>query len=203
MSEQKKREGGDSRLKPVNFDQLYPKSRKRGGGKLIRSETVTMRLDPKLRYLAELAARKQRRSLSSFIEWAVEDSLQQVLLYEDTNFHGEQSISIADVASQLWDVDDADRFAKLALSYPDMLTHDEQILWKLVRENGYLWRGRFPTPNGIWTWKVEQSSLLFERLRENWEKFCAVAKGQAERSILPSWPKRDLSPDCPDSDLPF
>ena len=40
--------------------------RKGGGGKLARSETVTVRLDPKLRYLAELAARIQRRSVSSF-----------------------------------------------------------------------------------------------------------------------------------------
>ena len=39
--------------------------RKAGGGKLSRSETVTVRLDPKLRYLAELAARIHRRTLSS------------------------------------------------------------------------------------------------------------------------------------------
>ena len=42
----------------------------RGGSKLNRTETVTIRLDPKLRYLTELAARKQRRTVSSFIEWA-------------------------------------------------------------------------------------------------------------------------------------
>ena len=36
--------------------------RKSGGGKLSRSETVTVRLDPKLRYLAELAARIHRRT---------------------------------------------------------------------------------------------------------------------------------------------
>src|SRR3984893_10930000 len=107
------------------------KIRKRGGGgKLARSETVTVRLDPKLRYLAELAARKQRRTLSSFIEWAIEESLKSIHLSED-----EYSTSAASVAAELWDVDEPDRFAKLALRYPDMLTHDEQILWKLVREN--------------------------------------------------------------------
>ena len=49
--------------------------RKRDGGTPKRSEVVTVRLDPKLKYLAELAARKHRRPLSSFIEWAVEQSL--------------------------------------------------------------------------------------------------------------------------------
>ena len=48
---------------------------KAGGGKLARSEVVTVRLDPRLRYLANLVARKQRRTLSSFIEWAIEESL--------------------------------------------------------------------------------------------------------------------------------
>src|ERR1700730_13854709 len=108
------------------------KIRKRGGGgKLSRSETVTVRLDPKLRYLAELAARKQRRTLSSFIEWAIEENLKSI------HFHGaedELSASAASVAAELWDVDEPDRFAKLALHYPDMLTYEEQILWKLIRE---------------------------------------------------------------------
>ena len=49
--------------------------RKGGGGKLARSETVTVRLDPKLRYLAELAARLHRCTLSSYIEWAINASL--------------------------------------------------------------------------------------------------------------------------------
>ena len=49
--------------------------RRGGGGKLARTETVTVRLDPKLRYLAELAARVHRRTLSSYIEWAIKESL--------------------------------------------------------------------------------------------------------------------------------
>src|SRR4051794_21564371 len=57
-------------------------SSNRGGAKLNRSETVTVRLDPKLNYLCELAARAQRRTKSSFIEWAVADSLRNVILPE-------------------------------------------------------------------------------------------------------------------------
>src|SRR5438445_7943906 len=91
--------------------------RLRKGSKLARSETVTVRLDPKLRYLAELAARKQRRTVSSFIEWAIEAALDQVFIREWPD--GGKTISGASEA--LWDVDEADRFAKLALSYPEML----------------------------------------------------------------------------------
>lgn len=104
------------------------------GGKLNRSETVTVRLDPKLRYLAELAARKQRRTLSSFIEWAIEDSLHRVELYQGSGYNSDHSIKVHDEINKLWDVDEADRFCNLALSYPELLTHEEQRLWKLIQE---------------------------------------------------------------------
>ena len=166
--------------------------RKAGGGKLARSETVTVRLDPKLRYLAELAALKQRRTVSSFIEWAIEDSLSRVYLQE--GYGNGLSTSVADVAAKLWDVDDADRFAKLALTYPELLTHDEQKRWKLIRENGYLWKGKYSGTDDTWVWQVQENSLCFDRLRACWDDFCNVARGEALRDTLPTWPKNIPAP---------
>jgi len=160
---------------------VRPKGRS-AGGKLARSETVTVRLDPKLRYFAELAARKHRRTLSSFIEWAIEQSLNEVNLSD----FGE-SYSMASELSQLWDVDEADRFAKLALSHPDMLRHDEQVLWKLIRENGYVWKGHYDRDTKRFTWEVRQEDLVFERLRQFWDAFRSVAFENANKARLPSW----------------
>lgn len=128
--------------------------RKSGGGKLSRSETVTVRLDPKLRYLAELAARKQRRTLSSFIEWAIEDALGRVQISEGSGNYNDPGLSVGEEANRLWDVDDADRFAKLAIRYPELLTHEEQVLWKLIRENGALWRGSWRGADGTFHWNL-------------------------------------------------
>ena len=158
--------------------------RKAGGGKLARSETVTVRLDPKLRYLAELAALKQRRTVSSFIEWAIEDTLSREYIQESA-YGRDQGTTFSDAASNLWDVDDADRFAKLALSYPDLLTHEEQKRWKLIRENGFLWRGSYDKNGGKWAWKIAEGYLRFDQLRAHWDDFCAVARGAA----LPASPK--------------
>lgn len=155
-----------------------------------KSEIVTIRLEPKLRYLAEIAARKHRRSLSSYVEWAIDQSLQSILLEErDPGDSFSRSISIADVAAHLWDVDEPDRFVKLALRYPDLLTHDEQVIWKLVRENGSIWKGHHHRTTGEWTWVPSEESLSRERLRESWDKFRAVAEGKADKSTLPSWYK--------------
>lgn len=189
------------------------RSSKTGGAKLSRSETVTVRLDPKLRYFAELAARKQRRTLSSFIEWAIEDVVRRVNLYEGSEATGETNQSIGDEASYLWDVDDADRFAKLALRYPELLTHEEQVIWKLIWENGYFWCGDWH--DGIFEWRVEESSFIFERLREKWETVRRVASGEKPKSDLPSWNKHKKDNDANpinavrktfnpfDNDIPF
>jgi hypothetical protein len=180
------------------FAQLQVGSRKirkkaGAGGKLSRSETVTVRLDPKLRYLAELAARKQRRTLSSFIEWAIEENLKTIHL-ESEERNG--AVSIASQASDLWDVDEPDRFAKLAIRYPQMLTHDEQVLWKLIRENGYLWKGHYDKEKK-WTWVVRQDSLIFERLRQTWKVFCSVAYESDSKEKLPTWFDREDEDDIP------
>ena len=116
------------------------RGRDEGAGK--KSEVVTVRLDPKLKYLAELAARKHRRPLSSYIEWAVEQSLSRVWLEEPFNGEG-TSVADAERTQHLWDLDEPDRVVRLALNYPDLLTHEEQLVWKLVRENGVVWKGRY------------------------------------------------------------
>jgi hypothetical protein len=186
-----------------NIDELTSRRRKKkgGGGRLARSETVTVRLDPKLRYLAELAARKQRRTLSSYIEWALEESLGRVVLREGGDIDDRVvKVSVSDAAEGLWDVDEADRFVILAFNYPDLLTHQEQILWKLVHRNGYLWKDEYIVGSNNRLYKTKSpSSFNFERLRDHWDDFVAVAKGEADADILPKGtlpqPKDNTTPE--------
>lgn len=156
------------------------KRKKGGGSKLSRSQTVTVRLDPKLRYLAELAARKQRRTLSSFIEWAIEESLRDVVLRVND---GEPPHTVAGQAKLLWDVDEPDRFVQLAFLYPEMLTHDEQVLWKLVQEQPYMWENLSGTDDKL-NWTTDPGNLALDRLRRNWDKFKAVANKEADPSSI-------------------
>ena len=95
------------------------------------------------------------------------------------------------VSAELWDVDEPDRFAKLAIRYPEMLTHDEQVLWKLIQENGSLWMGHFDEETKEWTWQVRQHSLIIELLRKSWEAFRSVAYENGSKDKLPTWKKVD------------
>ena len=165
---------------------------KRSDGAAKRSEVVTVRLDPKLKYLAELAARKHRRPLSSFIEWAVEESLSKVVLKESNA--GSISVADAERMLNLWDLDEPDRIVRLAINFPDLLTLEEQMIWKLVRENGSLWRGSYEGGDREWEWKLDNESIVWDNIREHWDDFREVARGTKPASVLPTWKKTDAIP---------
>jgi predicted TIM-barrel fold metal-dependent hydrolase len=107
---------------------MAEEKRKGGGAKNARSEIVTVRLDPRLRYLAEVAAKVQRRTLSSYIESAVETSLSDVVI------DPEKGISVAAASSTLWFIGEPARLARLNQLYPHLLNIKEQRLVRAAKE---------------------------------------------------------------------
>lgn len=172
------------------FEMKAGVSRTGGAGKLPRTQTVSVRLDPKLRYLSEIAARRQRRTISSFIEWALETALDNLYLTDPKG----NANTIGQMTAHLWDVEPADRFVKLAVHYPDLLNHHEEMVWKLIQENGLLWKGAYDKTTQEWSWAVTLSGLIPERLREYWDLFNKVARGEAPKSELPTWIKKKYVP---------
>lgn len=174
-----------------------------GGGKLNRSETVTIRLDPKLNYLCELAARAQRRTKSSFIEWAIQHTMSAVQLPDVTQDFSNEPVFLSQWAARLWQVDEADRVMMLALNAPALLTHEEQLIWRVVREWGGFWRGRWEWSNELeerWTWKLNEADLAFDQVRSAWDKIKAVAlEGAEAEGSLPGYRKRRNQKSAPRS----
>ncbi len=145
---------------------MTEKQRRGGGGKLTRTEVVQVRLDPKLRFAAELAAAKERRTLSSFIEWAV----QQAVNYLEVTRQQEQPFTAQAVANIVWDVDEADRFVNLAVCALELLTHDERRKWKFITETRPFWVER-TAPNqegGFFLQLVPNKPVI----RAGWDLIC-------------------------------
>lgn len=109
-------------------------ARRKKKGDTVRSEVYALRLDPKLRYLAEIAARKQRRSLANFVEWAIEEALKRVYIEEQGVMEGEKDVSVWDDNANLWDLEPSDRLLYLAEQYPELLTYEEQRIAKAIEE---------------------------------------------------------------------
>ena len=152
------------------------KSKKGGGSKLNRTQMVTLRLDPRLRYLTDLAARTQRRTTSGFIEWAIEEAIDNLeLRYDSVN---DEKYTLGSESYWLWDVDEADRFVKLAGRYTNLLTHDEQILWKIILDADFLCNLKYvvPAPPGLPPIPPTEPRLDSRLLRKYWNDLKLVAK---------------------------
>lgn len=106
---------------------MTEEKQKRGGSKLCRSETITVRLDPKLRYFTELAARKQRRTVSSYIEWVLDYSTKDIWLSPD--------LSLNEESNKLWHTNEFERLKLLKIYHPELLTYNEELLLKEL-DNG-------------------------------------------------------------------
>ena len=159
--------------------------KKGSGGSITRSQVVTVRLDPKLKFAAELAARKQRRTISSFIEWAVEQAIEQVQVSSGSGFD-DPGESVSDILNKVWDVEEADRLVKLATYFPQLLTFEEEQLWKLIGECGHFWR------NGVKGGGGYGNGIYFDRVRNCWEQLNNIITGEESKETL-----NELSVDKP------
>jgi len=149
--------------------------KKGGGGNLSRSQVVTVRLDPRLKFAAELAARKQRRTISSFIEWAVEEAVAKIEVNEEMNLNK--------AMNRVWDVEEADRFVKLALNFPELLTYEEEKLWKLITEYKPFW-----TKHGAKFTGIKEELAYFDLIRHNWNTLQKIVAGEAGWTDLSAVP---------------
>jgi hypothetical protein len=103
-----------------------PRAKQAGASSTPRTEVFGLRMDPKLKYVAELAARKQRRSLAGYVEWAIEEALRKTALSDGS------SSTAWEESGKLWDLSPARRFVRLASRHRDLLSFDEQkMLWTL------------------------------------------------------------------------
>ncbi len=192
------------------------KAKDRGrGGRLSRSETVTVRLDPRLNYLCELAARAERRTKSSFIEALLDQKMDEIILNPRFSQH-----TIGDFANELWHVEDYKRLLALADRAPHLMTIDEQQIWAIIEDADYFWFGR-------WTLFSEEEKfhssggelkpiLQQEKVRDLWPVILKVASGEEDREVLPrrfgEWTKvaalggdvpRKYQTVDPDEEIPF
>lgn len=192
---------------------------KKRGTQMVRSEIIAVRLDPRLRFACELAARVQRRALSSFLEWAANRTVHQEPFAPTVP----TSPTVAQAADELWDADEADRFLKLAARCPQLLTHTEQMVWKRILDLARKKLG-WGTDAQLAQFLLSPEGLRFrEILRATWSKWEPVLLGkisleQFERSEViklfdelvrvmlqiqdPHWRPEQLSSLFKDADLP-
>lgn len=139
---------------------------KKRGSKLNKSETVQVRFDPILKMAAGLAASRERRSLSSYIEWAVELATRQSMMARD---EGGSPVSAWQVAQDCWQADAQTQLYVLSKCYPDLLTIRER---KIVE--AWHWVDQFM--DGLSGDVAGMVKVLL--IKRGWDDFCQYADDQ-------------------------
>jgi hypothetical protein len=120
------------------------KKAKKGEG--ARSETLTVRLTPRMKYGLELQARKQHRTLAGVVEWAIERGLYHEtdgLLKEmdiTNSVSGTVEKAKLNLLEWLWDPSEIKRLCLLCMYAYELMTYEEQKLWSLIAQNAYYWQ---------------------------------------------------------------
>ena len=137
-----------------------------------KGEVVTLRLTPRIRYGLELLARQQRRTLSSVAEWAFYEAFKTESIAPST---GEEK-TLKEALDDLWDPVEPDRLVKLAQKYPSLLTYEEDLIWKVIKEEPSFWLELKSGTGGLLGYAPPQPDM--KRIRRLWPAIKEAASGE-------------------------
>ncbi len=150
-------------------------------------ESITVRINPKMKYGLELLSRKQHRTISAVVEWAIDNALRDPksgFINESAYYDrvsGKESNFLLDV---LWHVNEVERFIQLVFREElGLLTYEEEILWETIKDNAIYW---LVTDRGeTLSWNIKSSdNLNLPAIKNDWTKLLEVSKGQVMRQEL-------------------
>lgn len=137
-----------------------------------KGESLTVRIHPKLKYGLELLARKQHRTLTTVVEWALTRALEDEKegLTKYVNVGDAEFNHYINILQEVWDPWEADRFVNLAMCCPELLSYEEELVWKVIKETKVFWPSSDNKP-------------YFELIRANWDAIQKRAGGENEATF--------------------
>lgn len=134
------------------------------------SVNLSLRLDPRSKYLIDLLARQQKRTITGVIEWAVERAGTEAI------FDNENGLNFLEVIDSLWSTDESMRLANLAQARPDLLDYDELRIWETIKASPDFWY------KNDWG----NTSLDTTTLQEHWDSLLEhVEQHRLSRAVKP------------------
>lgn len=109
-----------------------------------KTEALTLRLDPKVRFLIDLLARQKRQSITGVIESAIETyatnfHIEADLWSEEDGEEKKQTVSMYRLAKELYCTDDSFRFMMLVWRCPRLLSYEELRLKETIYGSEFFW----------------------------------------------------------------
>jgi hypothetical protein len=154
------------------------------GKKSAKTETLAVRIDAKEKYGLEILSRMQRRSLTSLVEYTINQKLREYLVITEP----QQSALFKDkvyeegcVLDDIWSDDEVMRLILLLDFAPQLLTFEEGLVWKLIQDNAIYWTGRLHEKESKYIWNTSDlSTLRIDFVRHDFDKLKNYALGRVE-----------------------
>lgn len=138
-------------------------------------KSISIRPPDKLRYIADLAARKDHRSFASFAAWALSLATERVSMRIDGEL-----LTMQEVGEKIWTEDPLFRFIRLSMIAPSLHIEQERILWKAICNM----LGWLPS-NSKEDWPAQWEEVDYGLLRVLWDDYKTFADGQWPESVEP------------------
>ena len=152
-------------------------------GETSTTVSVGIRIDPKIKFALDMMGRKQKRSLTAVVEWAISNAIAQQPTENSESFSG--------LIDKVWSTEEPTRFANMAFYMPESLTYDELRIWETIKISPQFWE-----PDNDNRWACHPDYFDYNWLRAYWEDLLR----QVEKNK--NWPT--LTPfDTSDLEIPF
>ncbi|SDP40828.1 hypothetical protein SAMN04489798_5663 [Pseudomonas arsenicoxydans] len=155
-----------------------------------KTETLTLRLDPKIKFLIEMVARKKRQSITGVIESAIEEyakgiKIDAYLWDDEEKKNVEQEVTLLRLCNEIYSTDDSHRFGLLFYVAPQLMNHEEQRLKETVYASPVFWLD-YPHSDDD---KLEDD-IDINKLRAHWEELLVhMAEHKDSSVVVPFTPK--------------
>lgn len=159
-----------------------------------KTETLSLRIDPKTRYGLEMLSRLQRRSATGVVEWTLTNAFASESL-RDVEGHGS---SLADAMDTLWQPDEPSRLLAMAFFYPALLTYEEERMFAVMTATLALWT------NEHWKKGMKFQTFNFGGARKCWDRLKPLLQEAASKPTVQPLASTQLEAiDYEIDDLPF
>lgn len=152
-----------------------------------KTETLTLRLDPKIKTMIELISRIRRQSITGVVEAAIEEIAFDLdaPYFDDGEMHNH---TLAVVFSDVWSTDESEWFINMCYRFPTLLTYEEQRIWETIKSSAVFLNNAttyMPTD-----WEIEGVGALDRTMiRRFWDLLLEhVEKNRDSRTIVPFEP---------------
>jgi hypothetical protein len=159
-----------------------------------KGENINIRIDPKLKYGLELLARRQHRTLTSVVEWAIGKALRdekEGLSYRqwaicEAGYPDLDQPYTVFLLDKIWSPDPLIRFLNLVYHDEALLSYEEGVIWDIISNNFHYWSGKFDGTYYSWDPSL-RGHLRLDQVRADWQVLNDIAAGQSNREDLSKW----------------